>query len=113
MVEGLLASVAAMAACCLLSPSMMQENAAKVTQLWNIACGAPGKLKASPVQQPATPALIISSFPRNLLSKHRIKLWTPDSAAKVLAEDPALLSEPFIPLLVSKPCPGEKVIQVL
>jgi len=34
--------VSAMAACCLLSPSIMHENAAKVTQLWNIACGAPG-----------------------------------------------------------------------
>jgi hypothetical protein len=34
--------VAAMAACCLLRPSIMQENAAKVTQLWNIAWGAPG-----------------------------------------------------------------------
>lgn len=89
----------------------MQENAAKVTQLWNIAWGAPGKLKASPVQQPATPALIMSSFPRSLLNKHKMKLWTPDNAAKVFAEDPALMSEPFIPLLVIKPCPAKQNYQ--
>jgi hypothetical protein len=42
-------TVWAIAACCLLSPSMMQENAANVAQLWSRACGAPGSEKASKI----------------------------------------------------------------
>jgi hypothetical protein len=37
---------------------MMYEKVPKVRQLCIRVCGAPGKLRARPVQQPATPALI-------------------------------------------------------
>ncbi|KAF5807490.1 hypothetical protein HanXRQr2_Chr05g0234291 [Helianthus annuus] len=48
----------AIAGCRLLRPSIMNENAPNVTQLCRRACGVPGKLKARPVQHPATPALM-------------------------------------------------------
>jgi len=38
-----------------------------------------------------------------------MKLWTPARAAKVLADDPALLSEAFIPWFVIKPLPGKEI----
>ncbi|BAS82753.1 Os03g0194450 [Oryza sativa Japonica Group] len=64
-------------------------------------------LKARPVQQPAIPALTMSSLPRSLLNKHTTRLWTPERTAKLtLAEDPAVLNEPLNPFLVNKPCPG-------
>uniref|UniRef100_A0A0A9ET36 Uncharacterized protein n=1 Tax=Arundo donax TaxID=35708 RepID=A0A0A9ET36_ARUDO len=35
-----------------------------------------------------------------------MKLWTPARAAKVLADDPALLNEAFIPWFMIKPFPA-------
>lgn len=95
--------------CCLFSTSITQEKVPKVTQLCRSCCGAPGKLKASPVQQPATPALITSSFLRICLKKQSTKLWMPESTANVLAEDPASAKEPLNPFLEINPLPYPKM----